>query len=219
MPSGERLYDRGTYIGEKRLRDVGEEFKHQRIQLGLSQKRVSEASRVARADYSRVERGKLSRLSVVTAARIAAVLGLELWLKVFPDSDGIRDAGQAKGLGKLLAWVRAPLGHRTEVTLPTRPDRVELRAWDAQITGGGEKTSVEYEARLYDVQAQQRRWHGKLRDDPPDYFLLVIANTPANRRVLREHVALFADLPRLRTANVMKSLQAGRHPGTGVALI
>ena len=219
MPSTQRLYDRGTNIGERRLRELGEEFKHRRIELGASQEVVSRAARIARADYSRIERGKLDRASIVDAARVAAVLGLDLWVRAFPGGYGLRDEGQAKGLGQLLACVRRPLQYRTEVVLPAQPDRLELRAWDAQITGHGETTSVEYEARLYDAQAQQRRWNLKRRDDPPDHFLLVIAGTRANRRVLGEHADLFADLPRLRTANVMKALQEGRHPGTGMVLI
>jgi transcriptional regulator with XRE-family HTH domain len=219
MPSAQRLYDRGTFIGERRVREIGEEFKHERIRLGLSQERVALAARIPRADLSLIERGKLKRLSIVTAARTAAVLGLDLWVRVFPGGQSIRDAGQAKGLGKLLACVGHPLEYRMEVTLPARQDGYEQRAWDVQITGHGEKTSIEYEARLYDVQAQQRRWHGKLRDDPPEHFLLVVADTPANRRVLRDHAELFADLPRLRTANVLKELRAGRHPGTGLILL
>src|SRR5687767_7287182 len=142
MPSAERLYDRGTYLGERRLRDVGEEFKHRRLILGLSQKTVAQAARMERADYSRAERGKLPRLSVVSAARIGAVLGLDLWVKVFPGARSVRDAGQAKGLATVLRSVGVPLTARTEVVLPANPDRFEQRAWDAQITGNGERTSV-----------------------------------------------------------------------------
>ena len=215
----QRLYDRGTNTGERRLREIGDEFKHRRIELGVSQLAVSRAARIERADYSRIERGKLERASIVDAARVAAVLGLDLWVRAFPSGTGLRDEGQAKGLGGLLACVRPPLGYRTEVGLPAQPDRLELRAWDAQITGSGSKTSIEYEARLYDAQAQQRRWNLKRRDDPPDHFLLVIAGTRANRRVIREYSELFSDLPRLRTANVLKALEAGRHPGTGLVLV
>jgi transcriptional regulator with XRE-family HTH domain len=219
MPSVERLYDRGTTTGERRLRELGEEFKHRRIELGLSQQRVAGAARIERADYSRIERAKLPRLSIVTAARIAAVLGLDLWLKVYQGGQGIRDAGQARGLTRLLASVGAPLEYRTEVALPSRPDGFEQRAWDAQISGAGATTSVEYEARLYDLQAQQRRWHLKVRDDPPDNFVLVVADTPANRRVLQQHAELLADLPHLRTANVLRQLGRGQHPPTGLVLL
>jgi transcriptional regulator with XRE-family HTH domain len=151
MPSAQRLYDRGTFIGERRIRDLGEEFKHRRIELGLSQENVASGARIPRSDLSLVERGKLSRLSVVAAARIAAVLGLDLWVRAFPAGQGLRDAAQVKRLGRLLVAVGRPLEYRTEVMLPAVPDRLEQRAWDAQITGMGEKTAVEYEARLYDA--------------------------------------------------------------------
>ena len=219
MPSAERLYDRGTSIGERRAREIGEEFKHERIRLGLSQASVASAARIPRTDLSLIERGKLGRLSIVTAARCASVLGLDLWVRVFPGGQSIRDAGQAKGLAKVLGCVGRPLEYRTEVLLPKRPDGHERRAWDTQLTGLGEKTSIEYEARLYDVQAQQRRWHGKVRDDPPDHFLLIVADTPANRRVLREYGHLFGELPRLKTADVLGQLRRGEHPRTGLILV
>jgi hypothetical protein len=103
--------------------------------------------------------------------------------------------------------------------LPSKREYLERRAWDAQVTGRGETTSIEYEARLYDVQAQNRRWNGKLRDDPPDHFLLVVADTPANRRVVHDYPELFRTLPRLRTASVLARLRRGEHPSTGMVFL
>ncbi len=218
MPSSERLRDRGTKNGYRRLREMGDEFRNRRIELNLSQQQVADAAGLDRADYSRAERALLRRLSVVTAARIASVLGLELWMRVFPGGVALRDAAQSSDLAKLLKSVGHPLTYRLEVGLRTTGDRTELRAWDAQISGSGKTTSLEYEAKLYDAQAQQRRWHLKLRDDPPDQFLLVIRNTPANRRVLDEFSELFAELPRLRTSQVVRALARGEHPPTGYIL-
>jgi hypothetical protein len=47
----------------------------------------------------------------------------------------------------------------------------------------------------------------------------VVADTKHNRRVLAEFADLLADLPRLRTANALAALRAGRHPGTGHILL
>jgi transcriptional regulator with XRE-family HTH domain len=219
MPWAERLFDRGTQLGQRRLRELGEVFKHARLQLGLSQAQVALAVHISQGLYSRIERGALPSLSVVLAARIAAVLGLDLVAKAYPGGNSIRDAGQAPRLRRLLDAAAKPLSYRTEVPLPRSDNGFEQRAWDAVIFGQGERTAVEFETRLYDLQAQERRLGLKLRDDPPDRCLVIVANTPANRRVLAEFEWRFAGLSRLRTATVLRELHAGRHPPTGLILL
>jgi hypothetical protein len=118
----------------------------------------------------------------------------------------------------LLACVGQPLVHHLEVPLPRRDDRPEQRAWDLVISGNGERTAAEFEARLYDLQAQERRWKLKLRDDPVDHLLVVVADTRANRRVLAEFSDVLVGLARLRTEKVLGLLRAG-HPPTGVILL
>jgi len=73
--------------------------------------------------------------------------------------------------------------------------------------------------RLRDAQAVERRIGLKLRDDPPDHFLLLIADTRHNCRMLAAYPGLFADLPRLRPAAVFRVLEAGSHPPTGLLFI
>jgi transcriptional regulator with XRE-family HTH domain len=219
MPVAQRLYDRGTQQGERRLRELGEEFRHARLSIGLSQQAVADAARIDRGTYSRIERAKLAYVSILSAARIASVLGLDLSVRVYPGGPSIRDAGQAPRLARLLACVGAPLTYRTEVPLPRSERAFEQRSWDAVLYGHGERTAVELESRLYDLQAQQRRWNLKRRDDAPDHFLLVVADTAANRRVLAEYSEQLKDLPRYRTAGVLAALRAGRHPPTGLILL
>jgi transcriptional regulator with XRE-family HTH domain len=215
MAPTQRLYDRGTQLGNRRLATFGEDCHHQRLLLGLTQQQVADGARIDRGTYSLIERGQFEALTVVVAARIAAVLGLDLSVKTYPGGPAIRDAGQAPRLGRLLSKIGRPLQYRVEATLPSVAGRFEQRCWDLAITGHGERTTCEFEAALYDVQAQRRRHNLKLRDDPPDHFLLVVADTRANRRVMREQPEHFADLPRLRTANVLGALTRGEHPPTG----
>ena len=73
--------------------------------------------------------------------------------------------------------------------------------------------------RLTDVQAMRRRVDLKRRDDPTESFLLLIADTRSNRRVLAEFGGLFADLPRLPSSVVRDALAAGRHPPGGLMLV
>jgi transcriptional regulator with XRE-family HTH domain len=219
MGSTERAYDRGTRRGERWLKELGEELRRARLSRGISQRRVADAARISQPVYSRIERGVLPHLAVLTAARVAAVLGLELSVRAYPDGNGIRDAAHAERLGRLLAHVCPPLRYRTEVPLPGSSDHPERRSWDAALFGHGERTAVELEMRLYDAQAQWRRLNLKRRDDPPDRLLLVVAATRANRRALAELVDLAPELPRLRTASVLATLRAGRHPPSGIVLL
>jgi transcriptional regulator with XRE-family HTH domain len=219
MPTAQRLYDRGTQLGERHLAELGEEFKRARLVLGLSQQEVADAARVDRADYSRIERHKLVRLSIVVAARIGAALGLDVSVKAFPSGVSIRDAGQARRLKQVMEHVGPPLTHRREVPLPRRADAFEGRSWDLCLFGHAERTTIEFEVRMYDLQAQERRLTLKLRDDPANHFLLIVADTESNRRVLAEFGWQFCGLKRLRTATVLKQLERGEHPQTGFILL
>jgi transcriptional regulator with XRE-family HTH domain len=219
MATIERLYDRGMRRCARARVMLGEEYRHNRLRLGLSQQQVADAARIDRADYSRIESGKLPNLSFPVAYGIGAVLGMDVSVRAFPGAQSIRDAGQAKRLQKLIGCVGRPLTYRTEVVLRRSGDSADLRSWDLMLFGHGARTGVEMEVRLYDLQAQLRRWRLKWRDDPVDRFLLVVADTRANRRVLAEFADLLGDLPRLRTSTVLATLGRGEHPPTGIILI
>lgn len=219
MPTAQRSRDRGALRGEHWLGVMAREFRDARLTLGISQQRVADSLGMARSVYSLIERGKNRTLSVLLTARIAAVLGLDLYVGLFPGTQRIRDAASATKLATFLGHIAAPLRYLTEVPLPRRNDKPEQRSWDAMLLGEGRRTGVELEMRLHDLQAQRRRHNLKRQDDPVDYFLLLIADTRHNRAVLRAYPELFADLPLLRTANVIKALQAGQHPGSGVVFV
>jgi hypothetical protein len=180
---------------------------------------VSSAAHLRRATYSVIERDRHRNATVLQAARIAAVLGLDLSVKAYPGGAPTRDAAHAARVQRLLAHVAPPLRSRPEVPLPATTEHPEYRAWDVVLFGAGERTTSELEMRLYDGQAQLRRISLKRRDDPAEHFLLVVADTRANRRALREFADLFAELPRLRTGTVLAELRAGRHPPTGLILL
>lgn len=210
---------RGQRIGERFLRDVGSTFRDTRIGLGLSQDHVATASGVSRTRYGRIEAGKVPTLSVVELARVAVVLGLDPSLRLYPGGLPVRDSAHAARLRQLIDRTRSPLVARTEVPLPARPDRQELRAWDLVLVGHGERTAIELEMRLFDVQALERRATLKRRDDATEHFLLAVADTRNNRRVLNEFRSLFPDLARTSKARVFKALERGTHPGSGIVLV
>ena len=219
MPAAERLFDAGTRRAERALRELSEEFREARLRLGLSQREVAQAARIHRTSYTRIEAAKLPSLSLTVAARIAAVLGLELAVRAFPGGRSVRDVGQAQRLLKLIECIGPPLKYRTDVPLPAAAGRFEQRAWDLVIYGHGARTATEFEARLYDTQAQVRRFLLKRRDDPVDTLLIVVSDTKANRRVLDEFADLLVDFPRLRTQAVLDLLRQGQHPPSGLIVL
>jgi len=204
---------------DRQARDVGDEFRERRLALSLSQAHVSGAARLSRNRYGLVENGRCPTLTLGELHRIAAVLGLSVSVRIYPAGPAVRDAAHAQGLAEFLGAVALPLTFRLEVPLPRTSERLELRAWDAMLFGGGKRTAIELEMRLRDVQAMRRRIDLKRRDDPPDGFLLLIADTRNNRRMLQEFAVLFEDLRRLRPSVVRSSLGAGEQPPSGLLLL
>jgi transcriptional regulator with XRE-family HTH domain len=219
VPASERVVDRGTAAGMRQLQDVGGEFRERRMSLGESQAFVAAAARLSRPRYSRIESGAVTTLSLTELNRIAAVLGLAASVRVFPGGVATRDAGHTGKLGELLRHVRPPLAYRIEVALPQAVGRWEQRAWDAVLFGNGERTAIELEMRLRDVQAVRRRHEMKRRDDPTEHFLLLVADTRHNRRVLAEYDDVFAEIPRRKLGAVRAALAVGKHPPTGLLLV
>jgi len=219
VPTAQRAIDLGTRIADRQRREIGEEFRERRLQLDKSQDEVAKACRISRVHYGHVENGRVPKLTLLEVNHIAAVLGLIPHVRIYPTGAAIRDIGQTTRLQRFLAPTAPPLTYRLEVPLPAIGDRLERRAWDAVLSGRGWRTAIELEMRLRDIQAQIRRVDLKRRDDPTEFFLLLIADTRTNRRVLAEFSGLFADLRRLRPSDVRRALEAGRHPGSGIVLV
>jgi transcriptional regulator with XRE-family HTH domain len=219
MPAAERALDRAAWLAERVARETGDEIRETRLTLGHSQEHVASSCHLSRGRYRRIELGGAMNLTLVELHRISAILGLSPSLRLYPSGVPVRDAGHTTRLERFMAMARPPLICRAEVPLPRTTDRPEMRAWDMVIFGGGRRTAIELEMRLRDVQAMRRRIDLKQRDDPTESFLLLVADTRGNRRVLAEFVGLFADLPRLRPSVVRAALAAGRHPPSGLLLI
>jgi transcriptional regulator with XRE-family HTH domain len=213
-----RAIERARRLGDRFLRDAGTTFRETRVALALSQAHVAGAAGISRTRYGRIEASRVTTLTILEFTSVAAVLGLDPAVRLYPGGTPVRDSGHASKIRGFVANTRAPLIQRTEVPLPVQGDRTELRAWDLVLVGGQERTTAEFEMRLADVQALLRRIGMKRRDDPSEHFVLVVADTRTNRRVLAEYGELFTDLPRLSTARVLAALRGGRHPGSGLVL-
>lgn len=197
------------------MADVSAEVRLARAASGLSQDEIGRRAGLSGDKIWRLEHDRLTTLSITDACVIAAVLGLDFAVRLYPNGASVRDAVQAPRLLAFLSNIGAPLTYRTEVPLPRLGEMPELRAWDALIRGGGERTGIEFESRITDLQATTRRHNQKRVDDPVEHFVLLVAGTKNNRHVMNEFAGLFGDLNQLRSVEVLSGLREGRHPPTG----
>jgi len=165
---------------------------------------------------ARYESGQYEGATIVGAAELLAVAGLGLAVSTYPLGDPPRDRRHVALGAALLAHVRPPLTWRTEVPLPNPGD---ARSWDATIAGERKRTGVEFVRVLTDVQAVSRRIALKRRDGGVDFLLVVLADTKANRAILRVATTFMPELPRLLPSAVFAALEAGHHPGDGIVLL
>jgi transcriptional regulator with XRE-family HTH domain len=216
MANRQRLVALGARRGERLCRELGEAVRDARLALGLTQREVGEVIRRSGSRISRIERALPPYPSLIEAARLTQVLGLDLSIRCFPTGAAIRDAAHVKLIARLVAASPA-VEWRLEEVMPTPQD---LRAWDAVGSIGGVRIGVTAETRLRDVQALVRREKSKLRDAGLDRWLLLLLGSRANRAALREvREHLRAELP-LDSREVLRALRRGRPPdANGIVIL
>jgi transcriptional regulator with XRE-family HTH domain len=210
MGSTERRRDRGRRAADRVLRLVATEIRDARLMSGASQRVVADTAGMSHTELSRIERGEAPWLTVDALCRIAAVVGLDPSLRLYPTGPALRDAPQRGLLGRFHVRVHPSLMWATEVPIRGHDD---LRAWDALITGPGFRVAVEAETRLHDIQALERRIALKVRDGGIDRVALVVADTRQNRAVLSATGKLLAVSFPVPARQFLEALSAGRDPG------
>lgn len=205
---------RAVDIGDERARYaisrlVGD-LKAARRAAGLAQTDVARALGLSRSQYGRLERGSSPNLTIHTASRMCAVLGLDLAVRAYPAGDPIRDAAQIALLERLRSRCHPSLAWSTEVPFAINCDR---RAWDAVVSGPTWRCGIEAETALTDVQAVDRRLALKDRDGGADHIVLLLLDTRRNRTALRAA----GDILRRRFPGdpeaALKALVKGEDPG------
>lgn len=193
MAVRQRRSDIGAAVGRRLVLATAHEFKAARTASGLSQRSVAEAAGISRPQYGRIERGLAPEISIERIAVVAAALGLEPTLRLYPNGDPIRDEGHASLLERLHVRCHSSLIWRTEVPLPAPGDR---RAWDALIRGvepvsnATWRAGVEAETRPNDLQALDRKLALKERDGETDWLILLLLASRHNRALVRDHGAV-----------------------------
>jgi transcriptional regulator with XRE-family HTH domain len=194
---------------------VGRELRVARLASGLTQRRVASALGWSQARVSLTERGLYPSASMRDLARFAAVVGMRLWVRLYPGGRRALDAPQLALLGRLHRRLDPAAGWEVEVPVPIEGD---LRAGDCRIRLQACCILVEAITRLVDVQAQVRAGQLKRRDLGCERLILLLSDTGANRRALREAgpavAAAFPVAPRA----ALRALAEGRDPG-GDAII
>lgn len=210
MPKRSSLVERARQRGRGHVAFVEREFGEGRRDRGLSQQAIADALGLDRSYISRIERGLVGDLSIVTASELLATVGLDLSLRAYPAAGPLRDAGHNGLLERLRVRLYAELGWATEVPMPIGGD---LRAWDAVITGRTWRCGVEAETRPRDLQALERRIALKQRDGDVDCVILLLLDSGHNRRLVREHADALAERFRVPGSQALELLAAGRAPG------
>jgi transcriptional regulator with XRE-family HTH domain len=210
MASRSRAVSLGTARGEAALAAVIREFDQGRRDRGLTCAEVGRAVGLSPSQVSRISRGRSPDLSIVQAARLLAVVGLELSARAYPTGEPIRDAAHLALVAAFRARVHPSLRWRTEVPLPIPGD---LRSWDVRIDGRGWAAGVEMETRPIDIQALQRRTALKQRDGEVERLIVVLSDTRHNRHLVRAHAdSLVTQFPVPGTRS-LERLGAGADPG------
>jgi transcriptional regulator with XRE-family HTH domain len=215
MGSRERAVDVGAARARSLRARLTAEAREARLQVGLSQGTVAASLGISRSQYSRIERDLSPDLSIDMAARLFAVLGMQLAAQAYPAGDPVRDAAQVALLERLHGRCHRSFRWQTEVAFPIPGD---LRAWDATATSPIVRIGIEGETRLRDVQAIDRKLGLRERDGGMDRVILLVSDTRANREAIRAYGDILqARLPILGR-RALELLGAGVDPG-GNALI
>ena len=209
MAGRESLATQGAKRSRSLRQRLGSELEAARKASGLSVREVARVVGVSPHRIERAERGEPGALTIDLAARMAPVVGLQLAASLHPNGDPVRDRAHLALLGRFRARLHPTLAWRTEVPMPIAGD---LRAADASLTGSFGTYLIEAETRATDFQAVERKARLKQRDFGADGLILLLADTPHNRRVLRLHPELLERFP-IGTRKCLAALRRGEDPG------
>lgn len=218
MTSRECPAEQAARIARKRVTTAIADIRDARVGAGLSQTTVGAGASISRSRVSRIEREKELDVPAELLIRMAAVVGLDLPLKVFPAGDPTRDAGQRRLIERLRGRLGPVWEWEHEVALPILGDR---RAWDAVATHVTTRfvIHVEAETRLEDIQALLRRLALKCRDGAAGRLILVVSDTRNNREVLRAAARELAAAFPVDARRALALLSIGADPGGNALLV
>ena len=215
MPTRETPTQRATHRARTLIRRLGDELRIARLAVGASSSQVAALAGISHTQLIRIERGLAPHVDVEILARIAAVLGHELSLRIHPIGAAVRDAAHLALLARFAARLGAGISWQTEVPIPIDAD---LRSADGMARGPAFSAIVEAETRLHDVQATERRLRAKQRDLGATRAILLVADTRHNRNVLRDVPQPREQFP-IGARRCLAALGRGEDPGGDCLLL
>jgi hypothetical protein len=217
MPVRTRILDTARQRARSVRLEAGAEIRRSRMASGLPLRVVSASVGRSASWLSRVERGRVTAVSLEDLVVVGAAAGIKVWLGTYPGERAIADAPQLELLRRLRQRIGPDWTWQFEVPLPVARDR---RAADALIRRGDVAVMVEAFTRLADAQAQLRAVRVKARDLGVGRVVVVVNVTEANRRALGAAVDVLAVSFPLGTRATLAALSAGRDPGAnGLVLL
>jgi hypothetical protein len=171
---------------------------------------VAKGVGVSASLVTRSERALIPGVSVDLLARMAAVVGLDLTMKLFPGGVPLRDTAQLPLAVAFRTHVHPVLRWATEVPFPIQGDR---RAWDGMVSGPAWRYGVEFESAPTDGQAIVRRLKIKQRDGGVDGVLLVVPDTHRARAFVEALAPLVGDTFPVASRDALARLRRGQDPG------
>ncbi len=214
MPARPRVQDVALQRAAALRIELGRELRTARLGADLSLAAVATKAGMSESQASRIERGLAPSLTIQQAVRLGAAVGLDLWARLYPAGDAIRDAAHVALLARFRGRLHPSLVLMTEVPLPIPGDR---RAWDGVIRGAGWNVPVEAETRVRDTQALDRRIRLKLRDAGFEAAILLLLDSAEHRRLVRSGV-----LPQwfeVDGRSALARLAEGMHPGGSAVVL
>ncbi|MCC6619004.1 MAG: helix-turn-helix domain-containing protein [Chloroflexi bacterium] len=189
---------------------LGRELRVARFRAGLTQKQVGRQVDRSASRISRIEGGLAPAASLTELMRVAAAIGMKLYVNAYPLGRRALDAPQLAMLTQFNSRLHPSWRCELEKVMPKEGD---LRAIDELIWTDEISCAVEAITRLAEVQGHLRPARAKQRDIGATRLILLVKGSRANRRVLHEADDLVRRSFQVGTRRAFEALAAGRDPG------
>lgn len=209
MPRPESAATIGAARSRQLRQHLAQDVVGSRHVIGLSRREVARRVGVSPQTIERAESGDARALTIDLAARIAAVLGMQLAASLYPFGEPVRDRAHLALIARFRARLHHSLRWRAEVLIPIAGDP---RSADGVVDGPFGLAIVEAETHLGDLQAVERKAAAKARDVGATRLILLVSDTRHNRGVIRLHPELRERFP-VDTRRCLARLGTGLDPG------
>jgi transcriptional regulator with XRE-family HTH domain len=218
MSAREEPTHRGEEKGRLAWDRVRRELRLARLSLGKSQALAARQAGIDPATWNRIEKDRLQQVDFRMVGRMAAVVGLDFTVGMYPSPPRLHDGPQLELLADTQFLCGPDWDWRSEVMVGLPPDQ---RAWDLggthRVTRFGVR--IDAESVFADCQAVMRRIEGKRLADGDPRIVLAIRDSRGNRRAVDEAGAILRSAFPIDGRTGLAALREGADPGGNVLLM